>query len=162
MKNQRLVWRCVAKPSCSGRLVPPQWSASSLGSAVTSSFYFHSSFPSLFLSFSFFPTSMGPQRFVGLVQQPQLLPVLSDMLVFFSSFFIASARTCMFRCQILPRRTVAATRWPRRIGNWSCAQLCSDPVNEITKSLNNASVRPIPSFEGKFEAITLAPRRLIL
>lgn len=77
--------------------------------------------------------------------------------------FIASARTCMLlrRNPTLPdSHSDSMTKSERKLIARS-APHSSGSVNKITESLNNASVRPSPSFEGKFEPITFAPRRLI-
>lgn len=109
--------------------------------------------------FHHFFTSISRQRFAGFVQQPQW----HTWSVWYAFVFLLCplASACFF---VKSRFVGQSQRLDNRVGRtWNvCSALQNNgSVNKITESLNNASGRPIPSFEGKFGPITIAPWWLI-
>lgn len=90
-------------------------------------------------SFIFLFTSVGPQRFIGLVQPPQL-HACSVWNGFSSVSLLLLAPACCF-VEILLCRTATATRWLSRKGNWLRAQLRTVAVQSI-RSLSHWIMHP--------------------
>lgn len=94
---------------------------------------------------------MGPEPFIGLVLEPQLYAwSLWNLFILFFLILFLHASACLVVTSYFAGHLQRLNNHVRKKTDRMLS--CSGPVNEITKSLNNASVRPIPSFEGKFSS----------